>query len=233
MARPHVSINMASSLDGKSAPAPSLRPPGPFVLSRGKVDHAKMRELRAGADAVLAGAGNVRNDDPDLAVTAAERARRRAAGEREPFRVVVTREGGGLPPTLKMFDPARGGPSIVVHSRPLPPATEAALSAVAELVHLPGCETDMGVLLAWLGDVRGCRTVLGEGGGLLNEGLFAARAVDELYLTLTPRILGGVTAPGAVNGAGFTPAAIPDAKLVELQREGDELLLRYRFDWPG
>jgi riboflavin-specific deaminase-like protein len=223
---------MASSLDGKSAPAPSLRPPGPFVMSRGKVDHARMRELRAGADAVLAGAGNVRNDDPDLSVTAAERARRRAAGEREPFRVVVTREGGGLVPTMKMFDPARGGPSIVVHSRPLTRETEAALSPRAELVLLPGCETDMGVLLAWLGAAHGCRTVVAEGGGVLNEALFAARAVDELYLTITPRILGGVTAPGAVNGAGFAPSAIPDAKLVDVLREGDELLLRYRFDWP-
>ncbi|HEY5243320.1 MAG TPA: RibD family protein, partial [Polyangiaceae bacterium] len=194
MARPRVLLNMASSLDGKSAPAPSLRPPGPYVMSHGKVDHARMRELRAGADAVLAGAGNVRADDPDLSVTPTERARRRSAGEREPLRVVVTRGGDGLPPTLKMFDPARGGPSIVVHSRRLSPATHAALSAVAELVLLEGVERDAGVLLEWLADVRGCRTVVAEGGGLLNATLFEARAVDELYLTMVPCILGGVTA---------------------------------------
>jgi riboflavin-specific deaminase-like protein len=231
MVRPRVLLNMASSLDGKSAPAPSLRPPGPFVMSRGKVDHARMRELRAGADAVLVGAGNARDDDPDLAVAASEHARRRAAGEREPLRVVVTRAGNGLPPTMKMFDPARGGPSIVVHTRPLSPATQAALSAVAEVVLLEGAETDVCVLLSWLGDVHGCRTVLAEGGGKLNEALFQARAVDELYLTITPRILGGVTAPSAVNGAGFSPSFVPDATLVDVEREGDELLLRYRFDW--
>ncbi|HEY3816014.1 MAG TPA: RibD family protein [Polyangiaceae bacterium] len=233
MKRPRVWINMASSIDGKSAPAPSLRPPGQFMMSRGTVDRATMRELRAQADAVLVGAGNLRADDPDLALAAPERARRRSAGEREPLRVVVTREGGGLSPSMKMFDPARGGPAIIAHTRPLTPATQAALSAVAEVVHLDACEADVSVLLTWLGDVHGCRTVLCEGGGLLNATLFEARAVDELYLTLTPRILGGVTAPGTVNGAGFPPSAVPDATLVDLRREGDELLLRYRFDWAA
>jgi riboflavin-specific deaminase-like protein len=230
--RPRVSLNMASSLDGKSAPAPSLRPPGPYVMSHGKVDHARMRELRAGADAILIGAGNLRADNPDLAVASSERTRRRAAGEREPLRVVVTRGGDGIAPTLKMFDPALGGPSILAHSRPLSPATQAALSAVAEVVHLPGCEADIGVLLTWLGDVHGCRTVLCEGGGLLNATLFEARAVDELYLTIVPCILGGVTAPSAVNGAGFPPSFVPYATLLDVRRETDELLLHYRFDWP-
>jgi len=224
---------MASSLDGKIAPAPSRRPPGTFQMSRGKVDHALMRELRAGADAVLVGAGNVRADNPDLAVEASERARRRSVGAREPLRVVVTRGGEGLLPAMRMFDPARGGPSIVAHTRALSPATQAALSAVAEVVLLEGCETDLRVLLAWLGDVHGCRTVLCEGGGVLNATLFEARAVDELYLTVTPRILGGTTAPTAVSGEGFAPSFVPDATLVDVRREGDELLLHYRFDWGG
>jgi len=104
---------------------------------------------------------------------------------------------------------------------------------VAELVLLEAVETDVRVLLAWLADVHGCRTVVAEGGGKLNECLFQARAVDDLYLTITPRILGGVTAPSAVNGAGFPPSFVPDATLVDVTREGDELLLRYRFDWGG
>jgi len=233
MGRPHVLLNMASSLDGKIAPAPSVRPPGTFVLSRGKVDHARMRELRAGADAVLVGATNVRADNPDLAVNATERARRRTAGEREPLRVVVTRSGEGIAPTARMFDPARGGASIVVHTRALTPATQAALSAVAEVVHLPAAEGDAGVLLSWLAEAHGCRTVLAEGGGALNASLFEARAVDELYLTVTPRILGGTTAPTAVSGAGFAPAFVPDATLVDVRREGDELMLHYRFTWAA
>ena len=40
-----------------------------------------------------------------------------------------------------------------------------------------------------------------------------------------------MTAPSAVNGAGFPPSFVPDATLIDVEREGDELLLRYRFDW--
>jgi riboflavin biosynthesis pyrimidine reductase len=84
-------------------------------------------------------------------------------------------------------------------------------------------------LLAWMRDTLGARTVLCEGGGVLVAELFAARAVDELYLTIVPRILGGLTAPTLVAGAGFDPDQIPDAKLASLERVGDELFLRYEF----
>ena len=202
-------------------------------MSRGTVDAARMRALRAGADAILIGAGNLRADNPDLAVDLAEHARRRSAGVAEPLRVVVTRGGAGVVPGLRMFDASLGGRPIVVHTRALPPGADAALAAVADVVLMPGAETDIGVLLAWLAVDRGCRTVLAEGGGELNTALFAARAVDELYLTLTPRILGGPGAPTLVTGPLASATFVPDATLVDVERAGDELLLHYRFDWIG
>jgi riboflavin-specific deaminase-like protein len=233
MTRPHVTLNMASSLDGKIAPAALGRPAGRFVMSRGSVDGARMRELRGRADAILIGAGNLREDDPDLAVDAVERALRRGSGVREPLRVVVTRSGDGVTPDRQMFDPARGGPSIVVHTRDLPPGTRAALAQVAELALLPGAEADIGVLLEWLAAAHGCRRVLAEGGGALDTALFAARAVDELYLTLSPRVLGGGGAPTMVTGPVPSLNFVPDAILVDVERAGDELLLHYRFDWSS
>ena len=68
-----------------------------------------------------------------------------------------------------------------------------------------------------------------EGGGVLVADLFAAHAVDEMYLTVVPRILGGVAAPTLAAGAGFEPDQIPDAKLVSVEQIGDELFLRYEF----
>jgi len=79
--RPRVLMNFASSIDGKIALAPHLRK-RPFTMSRGKTDHERMRELRAMADAILIGAGNLRVDDPDLALSAEEREARHARGER-------------------------------------------------------------------------------------------------------------------------------------------------------
>ena len=84
-------------------------------------------------------------------------------------------------------------------------------------------------LLTWLAG-RGMRTLLCEGGGALVAQLFAARAVDALYLTLVPRVLGGAHAPTLADGPGFAPD-IPDPTLASLERVGDELYLRYECAW--
>ena len=55
--RPKVLCNMASSLDGKIAPAHSV---GRFVMSRGPEDSKRMHALRSRADAVIIGASQPR-----------------------------------------------------------------------------------------------------------------------------------------------------------------------------
>lgn len=214
MNRPRVLVNMAPSLDGKIAPA---RKRAPFVMSRGEEDARRMRALRARADAVVIGASNLRQDDPDLAPAR--------------LRVVVTHAGAQVEPGAKMFDPELGGEAIVVHTATMSGAVRAQLRERATLVELGPSEIDVLQLLEWLAKERGCRTVLCEGGGVLNARFFAARAVDELYLTLVPRVLGGSNAPTIVEGDGFEPDAIPDARLVSCDRAGDELFLVYAFDW--
>jgi 2,5-diamino-6-(ribosylamino)-4(3H)-pyrimidinone 5'-phosphate reductase len=228
--RPRVLVNFASSVDGKITLAPHLRD-RPFTMSRGKRDHERMRELRAMADAILIGASNLRADDPDLALAIQERQRRQKSGERQPYRIVVTGRGEGVRPDCKMFDPALGGPSIVAHARTMPASTRAALAPVARLVEMDERDVDIPKLLAWTARELGVRTLLCEGGGVLCAGLFRARAVDELYVTLVPRILGGADAPTLVEGPGFLPDEIPDATLGAFDRVGDELYLRYDFRW--
>ncbi len=201
-------------------------------MSRQREDVRRMVALRARADAILIGAGNLRADDPDLAIPADARAARRARREREPLRIVVSRSGDGIRPEMKIFDPARGGSSIVVHTARMAAAARARLAAVAELVELGAVAVAMHDLLSWLAG-RGVRTVLCEGGGDICAQLLAARAVDEIHLTLTPRILGGARAPSMVNGAGFAPDEIPDAKLAAVEQLGDELFLRYELSWPS
>jgi riboflavin biosynthesis pyrimidine reductase len=113
----------------------------------------------------------------------------------------------------------------------MPGSTRSALRPLATLVELGSTEVDVSRLLAWLSTERGCRVVLCEGGGALNAQFFAARAVDELYVTLVPRVLGGTAAPTMVGGAGFEPDAIPDGRLASVEQIGDELFLVYSFDW--
>jgi riboflavin-specific deaminase-like protein len=229
--RPHVLINFASSLDGKINPAPGRRS-GRFMMSRHREDFRRMLALRSRADAILIGATNLRIDDPDLAIPEDERTARRDLGKPEPSRIVVTGGGDGITPEMKMFDPARGGPSIVVHTGRMPAEARARLAPVAELVELGAVTVAMNELLAWLAG-RGVRTLLCEGGGDLCAQLVAARAVDEIYLTLAPRILGGTRAPTMVDGPGFAPDEIPDGRLAAVEQVGDELFLRYELDWPS
>jgi 5-amino-6-(5-phosphoribosylamino)uracil reductase len=227
--RPRVLVNFATSVDGKINPAPGLRH-GKFMMSRHREDFRRMLALRAQADAILIGATNLRADNPDLAIPADERAARRARGAPEPARLVVTTAGDGITPDQRMFDPALGGPSIVLHAPAMPAETRARLGAVAELVQFTGERVAMRDVLTWLAG-RGFRTLLCEGGGALVAQLFAARAVDALYLTLVPRLLGGARAPTVADGPGFTPDEIHDPTLASMERLGDELYLRYEFAW--
>lgn len=228
--RPRVLVNFASSIDGKITLAPGLRK-GSFMMSRHHEDPRRMRQIRAMADAILIGAGNLRADDPDLAIDAKERMRRREAGEREPMRMVVTGTGEGIRPTQKMFDPALGGPSLVLHSERLSREARESLTPVATLVTLGQRAVDIPRMLEWTARERGVRTLLCEGGGVLCAQLFAARAVDELFITIVPRILGGALAPTLAEGPGFSADEIPDATLGAIDRVGDELFLRYDFRW--
>jgi 5-amino-6-(5-phosphoribosylamino)uracil reductase len=223
-------VNFAVSLDGKTNPAPARRQ-GAFAMSRGKEDFRRMGVVRARADAILIGASNLRLDDPGLALPADERERRRAAGRPLPARVVVTARGDGIRPQAKMFDPALGGPSFVVHTAGMPAGARAALAPVARLVELGDTAVPIELLLMWMRSELGAETVVCEGGGVLVAQLFAARAVDELYLTLVPRILGGALAPTLAAGEGFDPDQIPDPALASLERVGDEIFLRYEFGW--
>ena len=228
--RPRVLLNFASSLDGKIHVAPRLRKE-PFVMSRDKEDHRRMRELRASADAILIGATNLRVDDPDLALSAVERRTRLADGGRQPFRIVITRAGEGVTPDRKMFDHTIGGPPVVIHSALMPARARDPLASVAILVSLGEHSVDVPRMLEWMVRELGVRTLLCEGGGVLAAELFAAKAVDALYLTLVPRILGGADAPTLAAGSGFLPDQIPDAKLGSLEQFGNELDLRYDFTW--
>src|ERR1700722_12046916 len=214
--RPRVLCNMAPSLDGKIAPAHRV---GPFVMSREAEDPKRMRALRGRSDAVIIGAGNLAADDPDLMPSR--------------LRVVVTGAGQRGEPTAKVFDPALGGEAVVAHAATMSESKRASLPGRATLVEVGSADVDISRLLEWLASERGCRVALCEGGGVLNARFLAGGAIDELHLTLVPRVLGGAGGPTIVAGDGFAPGTLPDARLAQVDRVGDELFLVYAFDWAS
>jgi riboflavin biosynthesis pyrimidine reductase len=99
----------------------------------------------------------------------------------------------------------------------------AALREVAEVVPCPGPRLDLAACLRWLGE-RGVRRVLCEGGPTLNAALLEAGLVDELFLTVAPRLVGG-PAGRIVSGPGGLDTRL---QLEELREHRGELLARYR-----
>jgi riboflavin biosynthesis pyrimidine reductase len=73
---------------------------------------------------------------------------------------------------------------------------------------------------------RGVRSVLCEGGPMLNSFLFAAGLVDELFLTMNPKIVGGAAALTIVAGRELVEPAELD--LVSVAEAESELYTRWR-----
>ena len=68
-----------------------------------------------------------------------------------------------------------------------------------------------------------------EGGAALFRSLLAANLVDEINLTLCPRIFGGEKAPTLTGLPGdFLPRTV-SCKLVKMEVFGGECFLRYRL----
>ena len=220
--------NLAMSADGK---IDSHLREGAGFSSRG--DRERMDVLRAAADAVVVGAGTVRTEDPPLRVRDPARRRRRVAeGRAEDLAVVVVSASGLVSPDARFLrEPADERILAVpedLPEAPLRPLAAHFASGALRLLRLGRGAVDVAALAARLA-AEGRRTILVEGGGELVARFVAADLLDELRLTLCPTVIGGRTAPTPVGGDGWPLAARRRLELLEVERAGDELFLRYAF----
>lgn len=74
---------------------------------------------------------------------------------------------------------------------------------------------------------RGIQKLLIEGGGNLIFQFLKANLVDEMHVTLCPKIIGGKGAPSLADGEGFLKNSIKKMKLLHCETAGDEIFLRY------
>jgi len=224
-ARPFVLINMAMSADGKIAP-PHRR----FIAFGSRLDHKNLLALRATADAVMCGARTVDSAPVtlDAGGAAYERRRQRAGLARQNLRVVVS-GSGSVDPAAKIFQHTVS-PLIVLASGQAPKSRLAKLKRLADCVKVCGRNSvALAQALGWLRREWAVKRLLCEGGGELNFELLRLGLVDELHLTICPRIIGGRAAPTIADGEGF--ARLAKAAKLELTRQhriGDELFTTWR-----
>jgi len=220
--RPHVSINMAMSADGKV----STYRRETFSLGS-EEDRYLMDVIRAKMDAVIVGAETLRRDGWAMHIRYPELQKKRIAKGKglNPLNVVLSSDLN-LKADREFFT-RRDTKKLIITTRVAPPARLRGFGKLADVIALPRKRIRPGDVLDILWG-RGCRRVLVEGGGTLNFSFFEAGLVDDLYVTVTPRILGGAGSPTVADGKGFLARSHPRLELVSSRRRGNEVFLKYR-----
>ena len=222
MKRPFVYINMAMTADGKITSAF-----GEYPRFTSRHDAWNMDRLRAMADALLVGAGTIRADNPILRVRdAGMQEHRRELGKPDGLMKVLVTAGAMIDTSLRFFTDDDGGRLIVATVEDLPRERLAALDGKAEIWKIGRGQVDLPRLLRQLHG-EGVEKLLVEGGGETNWRLVREDLVDELYLTIAPSLLGGSGAPTILEGEGLPMRRQIKLRLLEMEREGDELYCRY------
>jgi diaminohydroxyphosphoribosylaminopyrimidine deaminase / 5-amino-6-(5-phosphoribosylamino)uracil reductase len=216
---PHVTLKLATSLDGKIATAG-----GESRWISGPESRALVHRWRADHDAVGVGLGTAMADDPQLT------ARDLEGPVRQPARVVFD-SAARLPLRSALVHGAPEHRLIVLAAADAPAERVAALEAAgAEVASLEGGPAGrVGAGLAALGRL-GIQSLLVEGGAELAGTLVAADAVDRVAWFLAPMLIGGREAPSALGGAGAPSLALaPRLAGAETRRVGDDVLVTGRL----
>jgi riboflavin-specific deaminase-like protein len=224
---PFVLVNMAMTADGKIATA--NRAASSFASAR---DHEHLLELRATADAVMAGARTVDsapiNLGPGPARFRQKRLRRGLAAYN--LRVIASRSGS-INLRAQVFQ-HRFSPIIILTTRRVDAGRLKQLRALADVVKVCGRnEINFRAAFRWLRKEWRVKRLLCEGGGELNDAVFRAGLVDELHLTLCPKIFGDRSAPTIADGRGVRRLArAARFRLKSTRRNGNELFTVFDRD---
>lgn len=221
--RPHTTVVLAMSADGKIADAQRSHPKFGSVE-----DYAHLERQVAAADAVLFGATTLKAGGTAMRILNAAliEARVNAGLPEQPLQIVCTRSGA-LDPALRFFQ------------QPIP---RYLLTTPQGAMNWQGTQHFDHILQSDLQDGRdwqealkqlgqlGVQNIAVLGGGEIVAALLAADCIDELSLTLCPVLLGGATAPTPVEGNGFPQDLAPRLTLLDLQQGEYELFLHYRVN---
>jgi riboflavin-specific deaminase-like protein len=213
--RPYLGLNMVGTLDGKATL--DWRTKG---LSS-DLDRRLFHHLRTQADAVMVGAGTAREERYGRMTKNDELRQKRVNEGLVPDALAVVVSGRlELPPDLPLLnDP---GQRVVIAT-----GSEEELPGLQGDVEYARLGDDLPRLMAYLHERHGVRSVLCEGGPMLNSFLFAADLVDELFLTVSPKLLGGAAALTIVAGRELAEPLEPE--LVSVAEGDGELFTRWRF----
>ena len=207
-------IIVASTICGRIGPG----------LTGSPVDRRLLENMRETTDASLLGAETLRLGDPEMLGLEGRFLPNR-------IRALIT-ESGDIPVVgRKIF--AQGVPPLVFTGEAAAAGLRQKLGDLAEIVILPAAPTgglSLVAAFAYLAEL-GAATVLIEGGGRLNYACLRQGVVDEILLTLPPKISGARGAASLCGGPG--PLGDPFLPLTLVSCEAaptGEVFLKYRVN---
>ena len=236
--RPTVIANFVSTIDGIVALGPGQLSGGGLISGFHEADRFVMGLLRALADVIVVGAGTLRASSGQgwtAERVHPESARALALWRAEmglaehPTTVVVTGSGD-----IPVEHRGLNDPSIPVVIATTPRGAErlqdAGLAQHVSIASIGAAGPLDANALIGLGESRGARLILTEGGPHVVGEFVRGGLLDELFLTLSPQLVGrdAVGRLGLVEGVALPPANAHWHELVSVRRSADHLFLRYR-----
>ncbi|MEO1146964.1 MAG: RibD family protein [Cyanobacteria bacterium J06638_22] len=223
--RPRITVVLAMSADGKIADA--MRSPARFGSDH---DRAHLEARLAEADAVLSGASTLRAYGTILPISSPEAITARQDRQQPPQPIyIICSHSGRLDPTLRFFRQPVPRWLLTTEAGGVIWQKEQQAGRFETILTVPehGDSLNWAIALPTLYQ-QGIRRLVLAGGGQLVASLLAMGAIDELWLTLCPLLLGGKDAPTPVDGVGLPTALAPRLQLCSVKTVEDEVFLHYK-----
>ena len=209
----HVILSAAISIDGKI----STRANDSKLSS--KEDKIRLHKLRSKVDAILIGKNTLLQDNPLLTV--------RHTKGKNPIRIILDSKGT-IPISSKIIKTSNKIPTIIVVSKKITHTNLLKLKKLPiEIIIAGENSVNLKLLMKKLSN-KNIKTILVEGGGIVNWEFIKNNIFDELIVTISPYLIGGNDSTSFVEGKGFAKITnSPKLKLKSIKRLKNYLVLNY------
>lgn len=213
-------VNSAMTVDGKIATHQ-----GDSAISS-KDDLIRVHKLRDSVDGIIVGISTVLADNPRLTI----RLGRKRPKERHLTRIIID-STGRIPIDSQILRTASKIKTIIAVTKLAHMNVIRKIKKTGAIVIIAGTHTVDLKKVVWTVQRMGIKKILVEGGGEINWSLFRLGIVNELIVTMAPRIVGGRRAITLVEGEGYSRVSQGiklQLKKVRIQNSG-EVVLHYKL----
>ncbi|MEM2918643.1 MAG: 2,5-diamino-6-(ribosylamino)-4(3H)-pyrimidinone 5'-phosphate reductase [Candidatus Altiarchaeota archaeon] len=203
-------LNAAMSLDGKIGKS------GERIRLSNDLDKKRVHEMRSDVDAIMVGINTILNDNPKLTAHYSEK-------KKNPIRIVVDSDAR-TPLNANVMNISEARTIIAVSQKASDVRLRDLQKNGAEVIKAGISEVDLNLLIDKL-KRQGIKKILLEGGGILNHAMLSLGLVDEIYITIAPRILG--SGINLINGSLEKEILLKLEGIIQLN---DQVVFHYIVD---